>query len=769
MSRLIIRCVAGVVAFVVAALGFSMSVPSRALAQEAHSAEEGYMFNTGFYFYRNPGGTPLSSVSGDFSYVGTRDPYFPGNSGGAYGRMDVYSTLTFPENSIGRRLSARYNNAGWVMDASRPEWSQACDLEVTFVIRRAVNYSDTLADDVDSMCKYGTSEIGVATDLSRGFRFTGMAYTEMQVRFYYPGTNTVVPIDSMWFSSASLQGGEGFNIDHAISGYVSGEGFNLNPDSDHSGWKGDAYRASDMFRWHAVDGAYVYEYGHANGGTYGFFGVPTLDHVGEVIGVPDYEIIDSMPSDKMFPDGHYAKRTLGWRAGSVLSDMTTTNVLTGAIFSESFERLRPYSAGLDADWSLLGRVFSEVSAAEPTYARFYNPSHVSGAIWFVPNFAPATSVVPPPPVKSVDKAYVASGETVTYTVTQRIGRRGSDMADDMTYDAFKFTDELPLGLDYVVGSMRVWDQFGNEVTGQGSVYVNGRTVMFDFGQGYLDNIMVYNGGTFTFKLSGVVNEATLANRVVDRYDNTAKVTFNNRYDRFSNTVRTIPRYIDVAVKVVSDYPDVLVGNSLYGLSDARFDVVRNGSSGVVHTYVTDVNGDGAVRRYVVPGDYTVTQVRRSAGHNVANPNHQGFSFDGSSTGELTLTYVEPPVLLVPASIAWKLDSDKGSTSVIPRWQGDAGDGSGFKVRVDFYPNLSWSGLPYASAVFKADADGVVSFANATPVDGTTWRYRYGGRNVIPLGSIIVTEVAAPVGYRVNSVPHKATITDVDGVAVLNVS
>ena len=734
---------------------------ARATQQYAQSAENGYMFNNGFYFYRNET-TPLSSVSGDMTYVGNRNPYIPQASGGAYGNMDIYSTLKTPTNSIGDKIVARYNDAGSVRDTSRPDWAQPCDLEITFIVRHAHDYSyEDMSNHYNSLVRPGTTEVGVAKDLSHGFRFTGIDYADMQIRFYYPGTNDLIPINSMWFSSASLQNKEGFNLDHAITGYVSGEAFNLSPDADHSGWKGDAYRNSTENQWHAVDGAYVYEYGAANGGTYGFFGSPTLGHAGD--DGNNYEIIDSMPSDKTFPDGHYAKRTLSWRAGSVLADLSTTNVMTGAIFSWSWNALRNYSAGVQADYDKI----AAISAAYPDDKRG-NMTMSGGAIWFVPNFAPATAIVPPPPVKSVDKAYVTGGETLNYTITQRIGKRASDMAEDMTYDGFSFSDTLPTGLDYVGGSFSVRDQFGNDVTGYGSLNVSGQTVTFSFFENYLDNVMTYNGGTFTFRLSATVNANTLQNSSIRYYDDTAKTVFNNRYELNSNTVRTTPYVIDVAVRKVSDYPDLLTGNALYSLAGAKFDARRNGESNVLHTYTTDANGNAAYHRYVGKADYTVTETQRSAGHNIANPASQGFSLNESTTAtEITLTYVEPPIVLTPTNISLKLDDDKASTSVTPKWQGDAGDGRNFKVRVDFYPNLTWSGSAYASAVFKADNNGVVAFANATPVDGTSWRYRYANKNVIPLGSIKITEVAAPTGYRVNPNPRLATITDSNGTAILN--
>ena len=113
----------------------------------------------------------------------------------------------------------------------------------------------------------------------------------------------------------------------------------------------------------------------------------------------------------------------------------------------------------------------------------------------------------------------------------------------------------------------------------------------------------------------------------------------------------------------------------------------------------------------------------------------------------------------------------GDPSVLPDgadapYQGDATSFAGTKVRVDFYAGNSPSGTKLASAVFQSDATGAIAFATATPVDGTTWRYKYKGHNVIPLGCVTVTEVAAPVGYKVDDTLRVATVVQDGTKAVL---
>lgn len=123
--------------------------------------------------------------------------------------------------------------------------------------------------------------------------------------------------------------------------------------------------------------------------------------------------------------------------------------------------------------------------------------------------------------------------------------------------------------------------------------------------------------------------------------------------------------------------------------------------------------------------------------------------------------VDGPVA-VPDVIAVKADAETGRGL-----QGDAAGFGGFKVRVDYYDGSLPYGYSQASAVFAGDSDGVVRFVDARPVDGTSWRYVRDGANVIPLGTVTVTEVAAPAGYEVDGLVHLAhVVQDGDGAVLV---
>ena len=740
-SRFKVMLLVGVVAVIATCL------PSQAMAWESQAVDAGHLFNYGYYFYRNPScRTDTSHVSGDFSYIVTRNPYFPENSGGSYGEMMAYSTRLSPEQSIGKRIVVRYPNAGTVRDASRPNYAEECDLEITFIVREAQSYVPDEPTNA-TMGLPGTTEIGVATDLSRGFRFTGISYAEMQVRFYKRGTNNIIPIGSMWFGSASLQAVEGFTIDNSIEAYTTGDAYYINPDIARPGWRNNAVAASPGLTWRAFPGSYVYEYGHVGrGSSFGYVGTPPV--------AAEYEAIDEIPSDHTFPDGMYFKRTLNWRAGAVLADLSTTDVLSGAIFAWSFDKISQKSSSVASDLLHM-------------HEQGFDTSIVSGAIWLVPNFLPATGVMPPPPVKSVDKTRVNPNDTVKYTVTQRIAKRGGDMSDDFGYDKFVFYDDLPYGLDYVNGSFAVYNQSGTNVVSNGTFSRNNQHIEFSFNETYLDRLMVYDGGNYRFEFSAKVNADALQNSSITKYDNKAHTVFNNQFNLESNLVTTVPYVVDVDVNKVSAYPDLLNGNSLYSLSNAKFNAFKESNSTVLHTYVTDATGHADAHRFSGAGTHYIEEVQRSAGHTIPTDYRKSFTLnEGAAAGRMTLTFTEPSVVYYTESISAKKDSDAAAYTERPAWQGDSGDGSKYKVRVNFYPNNNWSGLPFASAVFGADANGKVAFSNATPVDGTTWRYRYNNQNVIPLGTITVTEIAAPDGYKVNGTPVKARIVDSNGTARL---
>ena len=160
--------------------------------------------------------------------------------------------------------------------------------------------------------------------------------------------------------------------------------------------------------------------------------------------------------------------------------------------------------------------------------------------WFAFSSAPLVPVVPDNPVKTVDRSSAQPGDKVTYTVKQRMGVLGIETIT--TYKQMSFTDTLPEGLSYN-GDLKVRDSRGTDITGAGTVSVEGQVVTFDFGEAFLNDSANYNGRDVTFTLSGTVADtvpdgSTLANK--------ASTLFNDYYVRQTDNVTTdLDNKIDV--------------------------------------------------------------------------------------------------------------------------------------------------------------------------------------------------------------------------------
>ena len=178
---------------------------------------------------------------------------------------------------------------------------------------------------------------------------------------------------------------------------------------------------------------------------------------------------------------------------------------------------------------------------------------VSG--WFAFASSPLVPVIPDEPVKTVDRKSAQPGDVVTYVVKQRMGVLGTETIT--TYKQMSFTDALPDGMEYN-GDLKVTNAHGADLTGQGSVSVEGNTVTFEFGDAFLQNAGNYDGRYITFRLSGTVKESAMDGSVLM---NEATTLFNDYYVRRTNETET-----DIDNKVPVHFVDGLTG---FRIADVR--------------------------------------------------------------------------------------------------------------------------------------------------------------------------------------------------------
>ena len=221
----------------------------------------------------------------------------------------------------------------------------------------------------------------------------------------------------------------------------------------------------------------------------------------------------------------------------------------------------------------------------------------------------------------------------------------------------------------------------------------------------------------------------------------------------------------MSIRKVSANPDYTNGNSAYDMTGAKYGVYTDRACTNEVATLTVQNNDGVSNEaFLKQGTYYVKELPGSATGYLMNPEvkavsvvsgeHKSYTLDGAMAER---AMDDPANIFVQKSVGdW---DDAGKV------MGDIPDLSGIKFRVDYYSNVydsveaAQEATPKASAVFATNEYGILSFADAKPVDDTSWPYQDAmGKNVVPLGTVVITEVSAIDGLNVMG-SQAFTLTD----------
>ena len=197
----------------------------------------------------------------------------------------------------------------------------------------------------------------------------------------------------------------------------------------------------------------------------------------------------------------------------------------------------------------------------------------------------------------------------------------------------------------------------------------------------------------------------------------------------------------VSVSKESSNGEVSDGNGLYSLAGAEYGVYSDeGCTDLVATITTGDDGTGTSKD-IPAGDYWVKETKAPSGYALSATVTPATVTAGKTTGvDVTDAPQNNPLGLVIA----KLDHETGETA-----QGDA-TLAGAEFRADFYAgSYSSSNLPDKPArswVLRTGADGKASLDEAHLVSGDAFYTDSKGSPTLPLGTVTVTETAAPEGY-----------------------
>ncbi|MCI9629240.1 MAG: VaFE repeat-containing surface-anchored protein [Eggerthellaceae bacterium] len=205
------------------------------------------------------------------------------------------------------------------------------------------------------------------------------------------------------------------------------------------------------------------------------------------------------------------------------------------------------------------------------------------------------------------------------------------------------------------------------------------------------------------------------------------------------------------VAKTSTNADITVGNSCYTLAGIVYDLYRDASCTDYAGSVTlDANGSSNTLE-LNAGTYYARE-------NQASTEGKGYAWDSSvhtvvvSSGETTtLSVADKPQNDPAAMLAGKIDLE--TTRNLP--QGSASlAGAEFTVRYydgyyDTVEAAEASGQPTRTWVVATDEDGYADLSDEYKVAGDDLYYHSNGDPTLPLGTVLIKEIKAPIGYNIN--------------------
>lgn len=206
----------------------------------------------------------------------------------------------------------------------------------------------------------------------------------------------------------------------------------------------------------------------------------------------------------------------------------------------------------------------------------------------------------------------------------------------------------------------------------------------------------------------------------------------------------------VQVRKRSANADITAGNACYSLQGIKYDIYSDAScSTSVGSVVCDANGNTDIIE-LMPGTYYARE-------NQASTEGKGYAWDSTVrtlnvvSGEVTTLNVTDKPQNDPAAM-WVGKIDLETTLNMP--QGSASlEGAEFTVRYydgyyDTAEEAEASGEPTRTWVVATDADGFADLSQEYKVSGDALYFNNLGLVTIPLGTVLIQETKAPVGYLI---------------------
>lgn len=196
----------------------------------------------------------------------------------------------------------------------------------------------------------------------------------------------------------------------------------------------------------------------------------------------------------------------------------------------------------------------------------------------------------------------------------------------------------------------------------------------------------------------------------------------------------------------SDRPDLTDGNPCYSLAGAVFKVYETGGQTPLYEIITDENGYGRLESIPI-GVYEIAEEKGPAGFAPDRSRHTVTIGEG----DVCRYQCSNQAQYYPADlILVKKDKETG----VSRPQGNASL-AGAEFEVNYYagyydsdPEDSGS-VPERNWLLRSDEEGKVILSDQAKIDGDDFYTDDTGKNILPLGTLVISERKAPRGYLKN--------------------
>lgn len=199
----------------------------------------------------------------------------------------------------------------------------------------------------------------------------------------------------------------------------------------------------------------------------------------------------------------------------------------------------------------------------------------------------------------------------------------------------------------------------------------------------------------------------------------------------------------------------LSGNSMYSLAGAKYQVIVDNKA--VETLVTNSSGVAvSAKAYPIGTKGTIREVTAPKGYLLDST---AYAFEIRDTGN-TVTVKDTPTFDPEVIAIRKTDPATGTP------QGNASF-AGAVFKWEYFDNTSWSGTPKRTWYFQTNSAGQHAYEASFLASGYTSSALYvntGNLYSLPLGSVRITEVAAPAGYKTMPVLYATITQDASGKA-----